>query len=103
MLKATEDPTRVAQQLTSFNGHYGSWCYLPLLAFLTFDDEAAQYLCAAILRPGNALAMRDALTDSRSIRWLKLPLLLAESCTCQLVFDASDHVTFLGLCPSLHL
>jgi len=31
---------------------------VPLLAFLTFDDEAEQYLCAAILRPGNVPASR---------------------------------------------
>jgi len=60
-LDPTDDPTHGAQQLTFFNGHYDSWCYLPLLAFLTFDDEAEQYLCAALLRPGNAPATRGAL------------------------------------------
>src|SRR5271168_1731095 len=59
-LDPTDDPTHGAQQLTFFNGHYDCWCYLPLLAFLTFDDEAEQYLCAAILRPGNAPATRGA-------------------------------------------
>src|SRR5438876_2442033 len=59
-LDPTEDPTHGAQQLTFFNGHYDCWCYLPLLAFLTFNDEAEQYLCAAILRPGNAPATRGA-------------------------------------------
>jgi hypothetical protein len=53
-LDVTDDPTHGAQQLTFFHGHYDSWCYLPLLAFLTFDDEPEQYLCAALLRPGNA-------------------------------------------------
>ncbi len=53
-LDVTDDPTHGAQQLTFFHGHYDTWCYLPLLAFLTFDDEADQYLCAALLRPGNA-------------------------------------------------
>jgi hypothetical protein len=42
--------------LTFFNGHYDTWCYLPALAFLTFNDEADQYLCAAVLRPGNVPA-----------------------------------------------
>ena len=55
-LDPTDDRTHGAQQLTFFNGHYDSWCYLPLLAFLTFDDEVEQYLCAAVLRPGNAVA-----------------------------------------------
>src|SRR6266705_3034673 len=51
-LDPTDDPTYGAQQLTFFNGHYDNWCYLPLLAFVTFDDEAEQYLCAAVLRLG---------------------------------------------------
>ncbi len=59
-LDPTDDPTHGAQQLTFFNGHYDAWCYLPLLAFVTFDDEAEQYLCAAVLRAGNAPATRGA-------------------------------------------
>ena len=57
-LDPTDDATHGAQQLTFFNGHYDSWCYLPLLAFLTFDREREQYLCAAVLRPGNVPATR---------------------------------------------
>jgi len=59
-LDPTDDPTHGAQQLTFFNGHYDCWCYLPLLAFLTFDHEPEQYLCAALLRPGNAPATAGA-------------------------------------------
>lgn len=59
-LDVTDDPTHGAQQLTFFHGHYDTWCYLPLLAFVTFDDEAEQYLCAAVLRPGNAAAVTGA-------------------------------------------
>ena len=59
-LDPTDDATHGAQQLTFFNGHYDSWCYLPLLAFLTFDQEREQYLCAAVLRPGNVPATRGA-------------------------------------------
>jgi hypothetical protein len=70
-LDPTDDPTHGAQQLTFFNGHYDTWCYLPLLAFITFDDEAEQYLCAAVLRPGNAPATRGA----RGVLWRLLPLL----------------------------
>ncbi len=55
-LDPTDDLTHGAQQLSFFNGHYDGWCYLPLLAFLTFNDETEQYLCAAVLRPGNAVA-----------------------------------------------
>ncbi len=70
-LDPTDDPTHGAQQLTFFNGHYDSWCYLPLLAFLTFNEEAEQYLCAAILRPGNAPATRGA--RGTVIRLLDMP------------------------------
>ena len=60
-LDATDDPTHGAQQLTFFNSHYDTWCYLPLLGFLSFNDEKEQYLCAAVLRPGNAVASRGAI------------------------------------------
>lgn len=55
-LDPTDDPTHGAQQLTFFNGHYDSWCYLPVAGFLTFNEEPDQYLCAYVLRPGNANA-----------------------------------------------
>ena len=38
-------------RLTFFNGHYNSWCYPPLLAFVAFyPGEVERYLCAAVLR-----------------------------------------------------
>ena len=52
-LDPTDDPTHGAQQLSFFNGHYDTWCYLPVLGFVSFNEEAEQYLCAAVLRPGN--------------------------------------------------
>lgn len=55
-LDPTDDPTHGAQQLSFFNGHYDSWCYLPVAGFLTFNDEADQYLFAYVLRPGNVTA-----------------------------------------------
>jgi hypothetical protein len=55
-LDPTDDPTHGAQQLTFFNGHYDTWCYLPILGFLRFGEEPEQYLFAALLRPGNAAA-----------------------------------------------
>jgi Transposase DDE domain group 1 len=55
-LDPTDDPTHGAQQLSFFNGHYDSWCYLPVMGFVSFNDEPDQYLCAAVLRPGNATA-----------------------------------------------
>jgi hypothetical protein len=53
-LDVTDDPTHGTQQLSLFNGHYDRWCYLPLLAFATFNDENDQHLLAAVLRPGTA-------------------------------------------------
>jgi hypothetical protein len=61
-LDVTDDPTHGAQQLAFFNGFYDTWCYLPLLAFLTFDREREQYLCAAALRPGNVSTVAGAVT-----------------------------------------
>jgi hypothetical protein len=59
-LDPTDDPTHGAQQLSFFNGHYDSWCYLPVMGFVSFNDEAEQYLCAAVLRPGNVTAPAGA-------------------------------------------
>lgn len=59
-LDPTDDPTHGAQQLSFFNGHYDTWCYLPVLGFISFNEEAEQYLCAAVLRPGNVTAARGA-------------------------------------------
>jgi hypothetical protein len=66
-LDITDDPTHGAQQLSFFHGHYDTWCYLPLLGFVTFDDEPEQYLCAAVLRPGNAPNAAGALGVLRAI------------------------------------
>jgi hypothetical protein len=60
-LDPTDDPTHGGQQLTFFNGHYDTWCYLPVAAFVRFNDEAEQHLVAAVLRPGNATAGLGAL------------------------------------------
>ena len=59
-LDPTDDPTHGAQQLSFFNGHYDTWCYLPVVGFVSFNDEAEQYLCAAVLRPGNVTAAAGA-------------------------------------------
>jgi hypothetical protein len=60
-LDPTEDPTHGQQEFTFFNGHYDSWCYLPLVATLTFDAEPTQYLVGAVLRPGNSPAKHGAI------------------------------------------
>jgi len=66
-LDVTDDPTYGGQQLSLFNGFYDTYCYLPLLGFLTFDDEAEQYLCAAMLRPGTAGCQLGAIGMLRRI------------------------------------
>jgi len=71
-LDPTDDATHGTQQLSLFNGYYGSWCYLPLLGFLTFNEEPEQYLFAALLRPGLAAAGLGATgVLRRSIRRLR--------------------------------
>jgi hypothetical protein len=60
-LDPTDDPTHGAQQLSFFNRHYDSHCYLPVVCFLTFNEEAEQYLVAAVLRPGNAASSAGAI------------------------------------------
>lgn len=66
-LDPTEDPTHGAQQLSFFNGHYDSWCYLPMVGFLTFNDEPEQYLFTAVLRSGKAVASVGAVGILRRI------------------------------------
>lgn len=53
-IDSTVDSTHGAQQLSMFNGHHGTWCFLPLLAFVQFDGEPEHFLVGAVLRPGNA-------------------------------------------------
>ena len=60
-LDPTDDPVHGAQQLSMFNGFYGSHCYLPMLGFVSFNDEPDQYLVAAMLRPGNAPTKQGAI------------------------------------------
>jgi hypothetical protein len=59
-LDPTDDPTHGQQEFTFFNGHYDTWCYLPVVATVTFNEEAEQYAVAAVLRPGNAPASLGA-------------------------------------------
>jgi hypothetical protein len=59
-LDPTDDPTYGQQEFSFYNGHYRNWCYLPLVATLTFNREAEQYAVAVVLRPGNAGASRGA-------------------------------------------
>jgi hypothetical protein len=53
--------------LSFFNGHYDTWCYLPVMGFVSFNDEAEQYLCTAVLRPGNVGAAVGAVALLRRL------------------------------------
>ena len=66
-LDVSKDPAHGFQQLTFFNGHYDTRCYLPLFGFLTFNDEPEQYLFTTLLRPGNAPDKRGVLPVLRRL------------------------------------
>lgn len=73
-LDPTDDPTHGGQQLSFFNGHYDTWCYLPVAGFLSFNREADQYLFCYVLRPGNAPAKLGAIGIlDRVIEQLRAP------------------------------
>jgi hypothetical protein len=53
-LDATVNFAHGEQQLSMFNGFYDGRCFLPLMAFLSFNDEPDQYVATTVLRPGTA-------------------------------------------------
>ena len=57
-LDPSVDPTHGQQPFAYFNGHYDSWCYLPMFGFLSVDGEPEQHLFHARLRPGLAKEAR---------------------------------------------
>jgi hypothetical protein len=61
-LDQTPAPTYGGQQLTFFNGHYDTYCYIPLVAAISFAGEPDQYVVASVLRPGNAPDKRGAIS-----------------------------------------
>jgi len=66
-LDPTDDPTHGQQQLSFFHGYYDSWCYLPALGFVSFNNEVEQHLFTAVLRPGNAPAKLGAVGILRRV------------------------------------
>lgn len=63
----TCDPTYGAQQMSLFNGFYGTSCYLPMVVTVSWDGEARKYPVAAILRPGNADSMKGLMATLRPL------------------------------------
>lgn len=96
-LDPTEDPTHGQQQLSFFNGYYDSWCYLPMMGFLTFDDEPEQYLFTAVLRAGNAPDKCGAIAIlERILRRLRLAFPRARFCVrLDAGFAAPEIFSFL--------
>src|SRR5216684_1331927 len=103
-LDPTDDPTHGQQEFTCFNAHYDTHCYLPLLGFVSFNDEPEQYLVTAVLRPGNAseksgvvvglLARLVALVRS-AFPQATINLRLDGGFACPAMFDYLDSVARL--------
>jgi len=66
-LDASVDPTHGQQPFTYFNGHYDTWCYLPMLGFLSVEGEAEQHLFHARLRAGVAKEVKGTPAPLRRI------------------------------------
>lgn len=60
-LDPSVDPTHGQQPFAFFNGHYDTWCYLPMLGFLSVEGDPEQYLFHARLRPGLAKEIRGTI------------------------------------------
>jgi hypothetical protein len=100
-LDSTADPTHGQQELTFFNRHYDSYCYLPLLAFVSFDDEPEQYLLTALLRPSNVTEKHPVIVGllARLVEMLRaafpqalINLRLDGGFACPALFDYLDSV-----------
>lgn len=74
-LDTTCDPVHGYQQLSFYNGFYGTFCYIPMFVF----DESG-YPLVALLRPGNADVGGDAARVLRNIlailrrQWKDVPI-----------------------------
>lgn len=66
-LDGTVDPTHGAQQQSLFSGCYDTWCYFPLLGFISFDGHPEQHLVAALLRRGTAHEVEGGLSVLRQL------------------------------------
>ena len=52
----TDDRTYGQQEFSFFHGYYDSYCYLPLVGTIQFNNEKKQHLLCSVLRPGNVCA-----------------------------------------------
>jgi Transposase DDE domain group 1 len=71
----TVDPTHGQQEFAFFNGHYGTYCYLPLLVFARVTGEGEQFLVSAELPESHSketdavLATLERLVTGLRTRW----------------------------------
>src|SRR5437667_2861718 len=56
-MRPTTRPTG-SKSSPSSTAYYDTWCYLPLIATMTFDTEPLQHIVAALLRPGTGAPTR---------------------------------------------
>lgn len=63
----TDDATYGQQEFAFYNKHYSNWCYLPMLSFVTFNNESEQCLVSAVLRSGVAGARLGAIGILRRV------------------------------------
>ncbi len=104
-LDSTEDPTHGQQPFSFFNGYYDSWCYLPMLGFLSVDDEPTQHLFHARLRPGTArdsrgtpaLLMRTVRSLRKAFKRARILVRLDAGFAYPQIFDVLDelHVDYV--------
>lgn len=80
-IDATDDPTHGQQQFAAFDGHYGQYCYVPLIVTARADDGPDQLL-AAVLRAGKshgghrALAVLSRIVDRLREAWPEVRIVL---------------------------
>jgi len=114
-LDPSVDPTHGQQPFAFFNGHYDTWCYLPMLGFLSVDGDPEQYLFHARLRPGVAkeargtiaLLHRTVARLRRAFKKAKIRVRLDAGFACPQIFTALDelgveYVVAMPGNPTLH-
>jgi Transposase DDE domain group 1 len=99
-LDPSVDPTHGQQPFAFFNGHYDTWCYLPMLGFLSVEGDPEQYLFHARLRPGLAkegrgtiaLLRRTVARLRKAFRRPRILIRLDAGFACPQVFDALEEL-----------
>ncbi len=99
-LDPTVDPTHGQQPFSFFNGYYDTWCYLPMLGFLTVDEEPEQHLFHARLRPGLAketrgtpsLLRRTVERLRRTFKKARIRVRLDAGFACPQLFDTLEEL-----------